>query len=437
MEWQLLLLVILGGMVFLMAAGIPIVISLFTIVIIGAYVFFGGAVGLEQLILSIYTTMTSFTLLPIPLFVLMGELMVHSGIAVNVIDVLGKWMGRIPGRLSLLTVAAGTLLSTLTGSSMASVAILGAVLVPEMERRGYNKHMILGPILGSGGLAMMIPPSAMAIILCSIGQISIGATLMAIIVPGLLMALFYASYIIFACLINPSLAPSYDVAKVPLREKVVGLAIYVLPTGIIIFLVIGLILLGVATPSESAASGTIGMVVLILAYRRMNWDIMKKSILGTLTVTGMVFVIIAAANAFSQILSFSGATQGLTEFATRLPLPPIVLVITMQVVIIVMGCFMDPVAILMITLPIFVPFIISLGYSDIWFAAMVLLNIEMAMLSPPFGLCLFVMKGVTGEGITMGDIYTAALPYLMCDAAVMGLMLAFPQIALWLPSLSG
>jgi tripartite ATP-independent transporter DctM subunit len=437
MEWQLLLLLILGGMVLLMATGMPIVISLFTIVIIGAYMLYGGMVGLEQLILSIYTTLTSFTLLPIPLFVLMGELMVHSGIAVNVIDVLGKWMGRIPGRLSLLTVAAGTIMSTLTGSSMASVAILGAVLVPEMESRGYHKHMVLGPILGSGGLAMMIPPSAMAIILCSIGQISIGATLMAIIIPGLLMALFYATYIIVVCLINPSLAPSYDVAKVPLREKVVGLAIYVLPTGIIIFLVIGLILLGVATPSESAASGTIGMVALILAYGRMNWDVIKKSILGTLTVTGMAFAIIAAANTFSQILSFSGATQGLTEFATRLPLPPIALVITMQVVILIMGAFMDPVAILMITLPIFVPFILSLGFSDIWFAAIVLLNIEMAMTTPPFGLCLFVMKGVTKEEISMMDIYLSALPFLMCDAAVMGLMLAFPEIALWLPKLSG
>ncbi|MEJ2724763.1 MAG: TRAP transporter large permease subunit [Deltaproteobacteria bacterium] len=437
MEWPWLLLLILGGMVFLMTSGMPIVVSLFTVVIIGAYVLFGGTVGLEQLILSIYTTLTSFTLLPIPLFVLMGELMVHSGIALNVIDVLGKWMGRIPGRLSLLTVAAGTIMSTLTGSSMASVAILGAVLVPEMESRGYHKHMVLGPILGSGGLAMMVPPSAMAIILCSIGRISIGQTLMAIIIPGLLMALFYSCYIVFACLFRPSLAPSYDVAKVPFREKVAGLVVYVMPTGIIIFLVIGLILLGLATPSESAATGTIGMIFLVAVYKRMKWDVIKKSVLGTLTVTGMAFAIIASANAFSQILSFSGATQGLTEFATQLPLPPIVLVITMQVVILMLGAFMDPVAILMITLPIFVPFILSLGYSDIWFATLTLLNIEMAMTSPPFGLCLFVMKGVTREEITMMDIYMAALPYLMCDAAVMGLMLAFPQVALWLPAISG
>jgi tripartite ATP-independent transporter DctM subunit len=319
---------------------------------------------------------------------------------------------------------------------MASVAILGTTLVPEMERRGYHKHMAVGPILGSGGLAMMIPPSAMAIILCSIGQISIGKTLMAIIIPGLLMALFYSSYIILACLFDPSLAPSYDVDKVAFREKMRGLLIYVAPTGIIIFLVIGLILLGVATPSESAASGTLGMFLLVMAYGRLNWNIIKKSVLGTLTVTGMAFAIIASANAFSQVLSFSGATQGMTEFATGLPLPPIVLVIIMQIIILILGAFMDPVAILMITLPIFVPFVLSLGYSDIWFATITMLNIEMAMTSPPFGLCLFVMKGVTKEEITMGDIYLAALPYLVCDATVMGLMLAFPSIALWLPSIS-
>ena len=437
MEWEWMILLILGGMVFLMTTGMPIVVTLYTVVIIGAYVLLGGTVGLEQVILSIYTTLTSFTLLPIPLFIFMGELMVHSGIAVNVIDVVGKWMGRIPGRLSLLTVAAGTIMSALTGSTMASVAILGTTLVPEMERRGYHKHMAVGPILGSGGLAMMIPPSAMAIILCSIGQISIGKTLMAIIIPGLLMALFYSSYIVLACLFNPSLAPSYDVDKVPFREKMRGLLIYVAPTGIIIFLVIGLILLGVATPSESAASGTVGMFLLVVAYGRMNWAVLKKSVLGTLTVTGMAFAIIASANAFSQILSFSGATQGLTEFATGLPLPPIVLVIIMQIIILILGAFMDPVAILMITLPIFVPFILSMGYSDIWFATVTMLNIEMAMTSPPFGLCLFVMKGVTKEEITMGDIYLGALPYLVCDATVMALMLIFPSIALWLPSISG
>jgi len=435
MEWPFLLLLIFGGMLFLMATGMPIAFGFMTIVVIGAYVLYGGAVGIEQLVLSVFTKLTSFTLLPIPLFVLMGELMVHSGMAVNVIDVLGKCMGRIPGRLSLLTVAAGTVLSTLTGASMASTAVLGAVLVPDMQARGYKKSMILGPILGSGGLAMMIPPSALAIILCSIGEISIGKVLMAIIIPGLLMAFFYACYIIVACWINPSLAPSYEVEKTPLLQKLIGLVVYVLPTGVIVFLVIGFILLGIATPSESAASGTFGMLVLIALYRRLTWDVIKKSITGTLSVTGMVFLIIASANAFGQLLSFSGATQGLTEFATQLPLPPIVMVITMQIIILIMGGFMEPVCIMMITLPVFVPFIVSLGFDTVWFATMVLLNIEMAMVTPPFGMCLFVMQGVTPEDTRITDIYLSVVPFLLCDLTVMALIIAFPSIALWLPAL--
>ena len=435
MEWQLLILLIFGGMLFMMATGMPIAFGFLTIVVIGAYSLFGGSVGLEQLILSVYTKLTSFTLLPIPLFILMGELMVHAGMAVKIIDVLGKCMGRIPGRLSLLTVAAGTILSTLTGASMASTAVLGSVLVPDMEKRGYKKHMILGPILGSGGLAMMIPPSALAIILCSIGEISIDKVLMAIIIPGLLMATLYACYIILACLLKPDLAPTYEVDKTPLRERLGGLVLYVLPSGLIVFLVIGFILLGIATPTESAASGTFGMLVLITFYKRLTWDVIKKSITGTLSVTGMVFLIIASANAFSQILSFTGATQGLTEFATGLPLPPIVMVITMQIVILIMGGFMEPVCIMMITLPVFVPFIVSLGFDTVWFATIVLLNIEMAMVSPPFGMCLFVMQGVTPENTKITDIYLSVVPFLLCDLIVMALILAFPTIALWLPSL--
>lgn len=436
MGWQLPLLLIFGSMLIMMATGMPIAFAFLSVVVVGAFVLFGGTVGLDQLILSIYSTLTTFTLLPIPLFILMGELMVHSGIAVSIIDVLNKWLGRLPGRLGLLAVGGGTLLSTLTGASMASTATLGSVLVPEMQKRGYQKPMSLGPILGSGGLAIMIPPSALAIILGAIGEISIGKILVAIIVPGLCMAALYAVYIVLACLIKPSLAPSYEVVSTPLSEKLVGFVKYVLPTGIIIFLVIGLIFLGVATPSESAASGAVGMLIVISFYRRMNWQVVKKSMTGTLKITGMVFLIIAGSQVFSQVLSFSGATQGLIEYAMGLKMPPILMVIAMQIIIMIMGGFMDPVGIMMITLPIFVPFIRTLGFNDVWFAAIVLLNIEMAMVTPPFGMCLFVMKGVAPPDTSMGDIYRAVLPFLLCDLIVMILIIAIPGLALWLPSLT-
>jgi len=416
-----------------MASGMPVAVCFMFINVAGMFVFFGGMNGLEQLTISIYSTLTSFILLPVPLFILMGEVMFHSGIAPVLIRTVDKWLGRLPGRLSLLAVAAGTLLSTLTGTSLASVAMLGSVLSPEMEKQGYKKSMSLGPILGSGGLAMMIPPSALAVLCGAIGEISVGKILMAIIMPGLLMAVIYAAYIITRCWLQSSIAPTYEVTPTPLSEKLRDTVQYVLPQGIIVFLVIGVIFLGIATPSEAAATGAIGTVVLALCYRRLNREIIKKVITSTLSIAGMLLLIIGGATAFSQILAFSGASAGLSAVATGLPLAPIFIIIAMQVVILILGAFMDVVSIMMITLPIFVPVVSSLGFNTVWFAVIFLINIEMAGISPPFGLSLFVMKGVASQDTTMGDIYRAAFPFLGLSLIAMALTIGFPILALWLP----
>ena len=435
MEWQLVLLFILSSLVVIMLTGMPVALCFMLINLAGMYVFFGGSLGLEQLITSIYSSLNTFILLPVPLFVLMGEVMFHSGIAPVLIETLDKWIGRIPGRLSLLAVAVGTLFSTLTGTSLASVAMLGSSMVPEMEKRGYKKPMSLGPILGSGGLAMMIPPSALAVLCGAIAEISIGKILIAIILPGLLMAVVYALYIIVRCLLHPDLAPAYDVDPTPVREKVIGTMKYVLPQGLVVFLVVGVIFLGVATPSEAAATGAFGTFLIAIIYKRLTWEVIIKAVKGTLSVTGMMFLIIAGAMAFSQILGFSGASAGLSEMATGLDMPPIVIVMIMQVVILFMGGFMDVVSIMMIVLPIFVPLVRAYGFNPVWFAVLFLLNIEMAGTSPPFGMSLFVMKGVAPKDTTMSDIYLAALPFLGCDLIVMILLFIFPSLALWLPSL--
>jgi tripartite ATP-independent transporter DctM subunit len=379
--------------------------------------------------------LNSFILLPVPLFILMGEIMFHSGIAPILIETLDKWIGRIPGRLSLLAVAVGTLFSTLTGTSLASVAMLGSSLMPEMEKQGYKKPMSLGPILGSGGLAMMIPPSALAVLCGAIAEISIGKILMAIIIPGLLMAAVYAGYIVLRSLLQPHLAPAYEVTPVPVTEKVMATVRYILPQGIIVFLVVGVIFLGIATPSEAAATGAVGTFLIALFYRKLTWEVTKKAVKGTISITGMLFLIIAGAMAFSQVLGFSGASAGLSKLATGLPLPPLVIIIIMQIIILFLGGFMDVVSIMMIVLPIFVPVVRSLGFSPVWFAVVFLLNIEMGGTSPPFGMSLFVMKGVAPKDTTMGDIYMAALPFLGCDLIVMILLFIFPSLALWLPVL--
>lgn len=415
--------------------GVPVAFSFLFVNLIGVYVFWGGEAGLTQLILSIYRSVSTFSLLPVPLFVLMGEIMFRSGVAPKAMDVMERWLGRIPGRLSLLAVGGGTLFASLSGSAMAGCAMLGSVLVPEMEKRGYKKPMSLGPILGSGGLAMMIPPSALGVLLACLGRISVGSFLIAIIIPGIIMASLYSAYVIIRCWLQPDLAPSYQVPRVPLWEKIQLTVKYILPLGSIVFLVIGLMFLGIATPTESSALGAVGCFILAFLYRGWNWNVVKKSISGTLDITIMMFMILTGAMAFSQILAFTGASSGLIELAGGLPIPSMALLIVMQVLLIFMGTFMEPLTIMMVTLPIYMPIIKNIGFNPIWFATIMLINMEMATTSPPFGLVLFVMKGVAPVGTSMSDIYKAGLPFLVCDAIAMGLIMIFPSLALYLPDL--
>jgi len=435
MEWWLALSLMLGTMVILMVSGIPVAVAFLFVDVVGAVLFLGGEPGITQLVLNMAESLTSFSLLPVPLFVLMGEVMFHSKLGFRAIDVADQWIGRIPGRLSLLAILGGALFSTMSGSTLATTAILGSMLVPDMEKRGYTKTMAIGPIMGSGGLSMLIPPSALAILLAALNQISVGGLLIAGIIPGLLMAFFYGGYVVVRCWLQPHMAPSYTVEPVPLKEKLKGTAIHVLPLGFIIFLVIGLIFLGVATPSEAAALGAMGTILLAMAYRRMNRSILMASILGTVRITSMMFMIIVGSMTFSQIMAFSGASAGLIGLVTEIELPPIMILICMQVLLLFLGCFMDNLSMVMIAIPIFLPIVTALHFDTLWFALIMLINMEMANTTPPFGLLLFVMKGVAPKNTTMGDIYKAGIPFLLCDAAVMVLVMVFPQIALYLPGL--
>jgi len=435
MEWWLALLIIFGSFCILLVAGIPIAFCFMLLNVMGVALLWGGGIGLTQLSLSIFDSLTMWALLPLPLFIIMGEVMFQSGMAPYMMDTLDKWIGRLPGRLSLLAVGGGTLFATLSGSSVAGTAILGSTLVPEMEKRGYKKPMCLGPILGSGGLAIMIPPSGLAVLLGALGEISVGKLLIAIIIPGLLMATLYATYIIGRCILQPHLAPVYEVPPIPLLEKITAAAKYILPLGFIVLAVTGTIFFGIATPTEAAATGALATFILAAVYRRLNWEVVKKSTLSALQVTVMVFMIISGAMAFSQIMAYTGATKGLIEIAVGLPVAPIFIVAAMMVIVLLLGAFMDIVAIMMICLPIYVPVINALGFDPAWFGVLFLLNIEMAMTTPPFGMTLFVMKGVAPRGTTMGDIFRAGLPFLYCDAVSMALIIAFPAVALWLPGL--
>jgi tripartite ATP-independent transporter DctM subunit len=405
------------------------------ICMVGVVVFWNGEAGLYQFTINIFESLTTFALLPIALFVMLGEVMFHSGIAFRAIDIIEKWMGRLPGRLSLITIGASTLFAATSGSSIGTAAMLGSVMLPEMEKRGYKKEMSIGPIMAGGGLASIIPPSGLAVLLASVAQISVGRLLIAGVIPGLIMASFFTLYVIIRCWLQPSIAPSYPVPPTPLLIKIMATVEDALPISFIIFLVLGLIFLGVATPSEAAAVGVVGSLVLAACYGKIKWGWLKISIVATMRTTVMVLMIVSAAKTFSQILAFSGVTLAVAKLALAFALPKIGLIIAMMFILVVMGCFMESFSIMLVTIPIFMPIVQAIGYNPLVFCLLMLVNLEMGMITPPFGLLLFTMKAVAPRDTTMGDIYKAGLPFIACHFVAMALVMVFPVLALWLPDI--
>lgn len=434
MEFMLPLALLLLGLVFLMATGLPVAFSFMLINMVGVFFLWGGTSGFHQLVLSIFASINMYPLVCVAMFVLMGEVLFQSGTFPRAIDVLDKWMGRLPGRLGVVAIAGATLFSTLSGSSLGTTAMLGSMLVPEMERRGYKREISIGACM-SGGLAMIIPPSALAVILATLARISVGKLLMAGVIPGLLMAVLYVSYIIGRCALQPSMAPAYTPVAVPLSKKIMDTLRYVLPFGAIILLVIGFVVMGLCDPTEASAVAALAVFILAAIYRRLNWQITKNAIGNSLRICVMMFFILTASTAFSQILAFTGATRGLTEFVVALQLPRLVVVIAMQFLLLCLGCFMEQVSIMMITFPIFLPVVDALGFDPVWFALMALINMEVGLKTPPFGFLLFVMKGVAPPDTTMGDIYRAVFPFVLADILAIMVILLFPPIATWLPGL--
>ena len=412
----------------------PVAISFILINIVGAALVWHGAVGLRALTLTMQQSVGSFVVLPIPMFVLLGEIMFRSGMAMRAIDVIEMWLGRLPGRLGLLSVGVAALFSTMSGATSATAALLGETLGPEMEKRGYKKPISIGSILGSGGLAMLIPPSAPAVFLAAIAEVSIARVLLAAIIPGLIIALFYAVYIVGRCYLQPSVAPPYQIERTPFSKKIKDTVKYVLPLALVVFMVTGLIIAGIATPSESAVLGVVSSIVLAAFYRKLNYTMLKESLTSTLIISVFIFLIISGAKAYGQILAMTGAGRGMVLWVTSLPLSPTFLVIGMMMILLVMGMFMHGIAMIMITIPIFIPIITTLGFDPAWFLILFLIMDEVSQSTPPFGILLFVMKGVSPPDTTMGDIIRAGIPFLICDIAVVALLMAFPILALWLPN---
>jgi len=450
MEWYWALTTLLGAILLLMALGMPVGIAFLGVNVVAAVFYFGGSGplslqfvnGIGTLAGNAFESMANFAIVPIPMFLLMGELFFHTGLATRMFNAVDKLMGKVPARLSYVTVAGGTAFATLSGSSMGSTALLGTLMVPEMSRRKYKKSMSIGPILGTGGLAMLIPPSALAVLLGTLAKIDIGRLLVAGIAPGLILALMYTVLIYVRARIDPNAAPVYEIEPITTRAKLRLFALDVLPMVSVVGMVIVLIMGGIATPSESAAFGGLGVVVLAFIYRCFSWRAMWKSLEGATRVTVMALLILFGSQTFSQILSFSGGSAGLIKWVTGFDVEPVTMLLLMFGILLILGMFMDQLAMMLLTVPIYFPIIATLDFGlpmemkMIWFGVIMLLALEISFTTPPFGLLLFVMQGVAPPGTTFLEICLAAVPFMACAMLLVALIIAFPEIATWLPFLS-
>jgi tripartite ATP-independent transporter DctM subunit len=418
-----------------MMAGFPVPFAFLSVNCVAAYFLMGGTGGIIQVLANATNSVSTFTLIAIPMFLLMGELFFRTKMVLRVFDTLEMMLGRVPGRLSYLAVSGGTLFSALLGSSMANTAMLGSLLSTEMVRRGYKPHMSMGPIMGTGGLAIIIPPSGLAVLLGSLANIDVGGLLIGGFGPGLLLATLYVSLIFLQMKIDPSAAPSYEVVRPRFSVMLKSFVINVLPMGLVIFCVVGLILLGWATPTEAAAFGVLAVLALAVAMRCLSWSAIQQSIRGGVRVTSSIYLIILGSSTFSQILAYTGASSGFITYATSAHVAPSVMLLIMFGVLLILGMLMDPASILLLTVPIFFPLAQALHFDLIWFGLIVLMGLEIGLLTPPFGTSLFVMLGVAPEGTDFMTVVKAAVPYVVCDLIAVGILMLFPPIGTFLPGL--
>ncbi|MGE5129386.1 MAG: TRAP transporter large permease [Sphingomonadaceae bacterium] len=436
MAWYEILALLIGTLVAFMALGVPVVFAFFATNLIGAYVFMGGDAGVLQLMRNAVDAVQSFALAPIPLFIFMGEVMFHTGVASRAIDAVDRLIARLPGRLALVAITGGTIFSSLSGSTIANTAMLGSTLLPEMYRRGYHSSIAVGPIVAVGGLAMLIPPSALAVLLGSVAGIPIGELLVASILPALILAVLFFGYVILRCSLNPRIAPSYDVAALSWRERLMPFVKYVLPLMAIFVVVVGSIIGGIATPTESAALGAAAALVAAAAYRRLTWPAFRVALRQTLQFSVMTLFIICGSVSFSQILAFTQASSGLSDLVTGSGLSPTMVLLGMLGILLFLGCFMDQVSMMMITAPLFMPVVQQFGFDLVWFGVLMLMLLEIGLATPPFGLLLFVAKGASPE-TSMREIIVSVAPFIVLALCVVALLIVFPQITLLLPRLMG
>ena len=437
MEWYTILISGIFILFALFLSGAPIYLAFLGAILIGIYFIIGPA-GFPMFANSILDTATTTSLASIPLFILMGELLFRSGTMDVLFDSIDKLVGKVKGRQYVLVVVLSAVFGALSGVAMAVAAMLGRAIMPGMQERGYDRGIAAGLIIGGASLAPIIPPSLLAIIVGSLADVSIAKLLIAGVIPGLLIGGIFLVYTFVRIAINSSLAPENvtgERGEVTNGDKMIAI-VKTLPFMIVMFSVMGFIMLGIATPSESAATGVVGSLITAAIYRKLSIKMIWASLLAAVTVSAMILVIMAMSKMFTQLLAFTGATSQLVNLVVNLGYAPIIMLLIMLAVPFILCMFIDTIAVILLTIPIYQPVVNALEFDPVWFWLLFLVNITLGAITPPFGYTLFAFKAVVPE-MSISDVYRATWPFVALFIVGIMMIIVFPGIATWLPNSVG
>jgi tripartite ATP-independent transporter DctM subunit len=433
MEWYWTLTIGIAILVALFMTGAPIFLAFLIIIVSGVVMLLGDA-AFGMVVNSVYETATTAALGTVPLFILLGEILFRSGCMEVLLDSIDKLVGRVRGRQYVLSISLSTVLGALSGSAIAVGAMLGRSLLPIMRQRGYDTNLSIGTILAGACLAPIIPPSILAIIVGTLADVSIAALLIAGVIPGLVLAAMFVAACLIKVRLDPSLAPEgEESAQIDLSGKLKALA-GLLPFSVIIFMVMGLIMLGVATPSESAATGVLGAILTAAYYRRLSFRMLFEAVGEAALLASVILLILCSAVMFTQLLAFTGATSALTEVVTSLDVNRWVMFFLMMLLPFILCMFIDQLGLMLVVIPIYLPILKVLEFDPVWFWLLFLLNITLGAITPPFGYVMFAVKAAA-QDIPMGDIFRASWLFVGLTLLGMALMTVFPDIVTFLPSL--
>jgi len=419
-------------MLLMMLVGISIAAALFLTAALGAIVYL-GAPTLMSFGNTMWGSLNNFILTCIPLFVLLGEILVRAGVTDRMYRTLSYWLSPLPGGLLHSNIVSCGLFAAISGSSVATAATMGTVAVPAMKARKYNERLVLGSVAAGGTLGILIPPSINMIIYGAITNTSIGKLFIAGIIPGILLCILFMLFIMLTCIFFPSIA-GHKEALPPLSERIKSLTGLIAP-GIVFIVVMGGIYLGWATPTEAAAIGVVISLGIALYYRKLTIALLHEAFLSAIRTTAMILLIILAAFFLNYVVALLGIPQAVTDFVADLGASPMQTIWMLVVLYIILGCFLETLSMMIATVPVIVPLIVSLGFDPVWFGIFLVIMMELSLITPPVGLNLYVVQGIRTKG-PITDVMYGTLPFMGIMLILTALIIYFPGIALWLPGLS-